>query len=166
MWHKKEKSILISTWIISIILLLLFVPKDKIRHAQVSFLFKQTVTWIFGLLVVKYDLIEYPVRFFKKVNKTSFTFEYMVYPALCALFNLYYPEKRNNYIKGLYYIFHSSLITGFEVYAQKFTKLIKYKNGWKWYWSYSTIMFTYFLSRLYYKWFFKEEYKESPKTSI
>ncbi|WP_345774222.1 CBO0543 family protein [Cytobacillus sp. S13-E01] len=159
MRHKKDKSILVSTWIISLLLWLLFVPREKFREAQVSFLFKHIITWLFGLLVVKFNLIEYPVRFFKRVNKTSFTFEYMVYPTLCALFNLYYPDRKNNFIKGLYYILHSSLITVFEVYAVKYTKLIRYKNGWKWYWSFTTIMLTYYVSRLYHKWFFKEKAK-------
>ncbi|WP_420796956.1 CBO0543 family protein [Alkalihalobacterium alkalinitrilicum] len=74
-------------------------------------------------------LISYPSRlFFKKANRASFTFEYFVYPGLCSLFNLYYPEKRNDFVKLLYYCFYTSIITFFEIFAVKYTKVIKYKK--------------------------------------
>lgn len=68
MTYKAEKTILISSWIITALLLIRFVPKDKIRHAQVPFLFNQMITWFFGLLVVEKGLIEYPYRLFLKMN--------------------------------------------------------------------------------------------------
>ncbi|MBU9723382.1 hypothetical protein KS407_18345 [Bacillus alkalicola] len=147
---------LAASWIFSILLYLIFVPKNHTREAHVSFLFKQVMTWLFGLIVVEYGLIKYPVRIFKKSNKASFTFEYFVYPILCSIFNVHYPEKRKPLIKGLYYFFHTSIIVGFEYYAVKFTDLIRYPK-WRWYWSFITIWGTYYLSRLYYRWFFKIE---------
>ena len=84
------------------LLLYIFVPRNKIREAHTIFFFKQFVTWFFGLLVVEKNLISYPSRlFFKKTIKSSFTFEYFVYPALCVLFNFYYPERRNKMDKNL-----------------------------------------------------------------
>ncbi|MEH7272491.1 CBO0543 family protein [Neobacillus vireti] len=60
-----------------------FVPKNKIRHAPVIFLFKQVITWLFGLLVVEKNLIEYPFRlYFKKAYKGSFCFEYFFLPCI------------------------------------------------------------------------------------
>jgi hypothetical protein len=142
---------------ISIFLLIKFVPKDKIRHALVPFLSKQVITWLFGLLVVEKNLIEYPYRpFFKKTYKASFCFEYFFYPLVSTLFNLYYPEKRNILIKTLYYFIHTSLITWLEVLIVTYTKLIRYKK-WNWYWSFITIGFSNYLSRVFYKWFFKEK---------
>jgi hypothetical protein len=139
------------------LLLYIFVPRNKIRDACTIIFFKQFVTWFFGLLVVEKNFISYPSRlFFKKTIKSSFTFEFFVFPALCVLFNFYYPERRNKWIKTLYYFVHSGLITGFELYAVKYTDNIHYKK-WKWYWSLLSIWFTYYLSRSYYKWFTKEE---------
>lgn len=155
MAYKAEKTIEISSWIVTVLLLIRFVPKDKMREAQVAFLFKQIMTWVFGLAVVEKGLIKYPVRlFFKHANKSSFTFEYFVYPALCALFNLYYPEKRNGYVKSLYYIFHAGSITLFELFAVTYTNLIRYPK-WSWYWSFITLGITNYFSRLYFRWFFK-----------
>ena len=140
-------------------LLLVFVPRNKIREAQLSFLFKQVITWIFGLLVVEKNLISYPSRlFFNKANKSSFTFEYFIYPALCSFFNLYYPEKKSNFYKFCYYFLFSGIITGLEIVGCKYTNLIKYKN-WKWYWSFITMWVTYYISRIYYRWFFKDKRK-------
>ncbi|MEQ2466044.1 CBO0543 family protein [Niallia hominis] len=159
MKNKLEKRIELSAWIIMSFLLLVFVPRNKIREAQLSFLFKQVLTWIFGLLVVEKNLISYPSRlFFKKANKSSFTFEYFVYPALCSFFNLYYPEKRSTFYKFCYYLLFSGIITGFEVVGCKYTNLIKYKN-WKWYWSFITMWVTYYISLIYYRWYFKDKLK-------
>ncbi|WP_330218272.1 CBO0543 family protein [Ornithinibacillus contaminans] len=136
-------------------LLFKFVPRNRIREAHVSFLFKQLITWLFGLLVVEKNLISYPNRlFFRKANRSSFTFEYFVYPALCTLFNLYYPEKPHIVKKLIYYLFHTSIITVFETFAVKYTNLIQYKK-WTWYWSFITVWLTYYLSRIYHSWFFK-----------
>jgi hypothetical protein len=154
--YKVEKTILVSSWIFTILLLFRYVPKEKIREAQVAFLSKQAITWLFGLLVVENRLIEYPYRlFFRKSNKASFTFEYFIYPALCVIFNLHYPENRNATFKALYYLFHTSLITAFELVALKYTKLIRYSN-WTWYWSFITIWISYYISCLNFRWFFKK----------
>lgn len=160
MKKKLDRNIELSAWGITAILLLIFVPKKRIREAQIAFLFKHIITWLFGLLVVEKKLIIYPKRlFFSKAIKSSFTFEYFVYPALCALFNLYYPEKRPAYIKMLYYFFHTSVIAGFELFAVKYTNLIKYKK-WTWYWSFITVWLTYYVSHLNHKWFYRNKESE------
>jgi hypothetical protein len=159
--YKKEKIIEISSWIIVSLVLIKFIPKNKLREAHVAFLFKQVLTWLVGLLVVENGNIKYPFRtFFKKSMKSSFTFEYFVYPALDALFNTYYPEKRNNIIKVLYYLFHTSFIVFLEIIALKYTKLIRYEK-WNWYWSFITIWLCYYVSRLYQRWFFKDTFTKS-----
>jgi len=156
--YRKEKTIMIFIYIINAFLLFTFVPKDKTRQASVAFLFKQVMTWLFGLIVVEKKLISYPYRlFFKRTYKGSFSFEYFFYPVLCVLFNLYYPEKRNVLMKTLYHFIHASAITALEVLLLKYTKLIRYKK-WNWYWSLITIWFTNFLSHQFYNWFFKESH--------
>ena len=150
-----DRTIELLAWIVTSLLLIKFVPRKRMREAIVSFLFKQVITWLFGLLVVEKDLISYPNRlFFKKTIKSSFTFEYFVYPGLCALFNLYYPENKPKIIKFLYYSFHTSIITIFEIIAVKYTNLIKY-NKWSWYWSFITMYMSYFFSRIFQRWFFR-----------
>ncbi|WP_185806846.1 CBO0543 family protein [Bacillus sp. HMF5848] len=152
----KDKGILVCIWAVTIVALLLFIPKDKVRHGVLAFLYKQIVTWLFGLVVVDKGLIAYPIRIFSKANKSSFSFEYFFYPSLCAIFNIHYPEGKSKWLKGFYYLFHAGFITLVEVCAEKYTNLIQYKR-WSWYWSFLTIATTYYSSRLFYRWFFAEE---------
>lgn len=159
----KDKGILLLSWVVTIVLLVLNVPRNRVRHAILAFLYKQMVTWLFGLLVVEKGLIKYPVRFFKKANKTSFSFEYFIYPALCSIFNMNYPENKSRFIKFFYIMLHSGSVTFVEYLIERNTRLITYVK-WKWYWSFITMAVTYYSSRVFYRWFFKEEYSfDLPK---
>ncbi|WP_257008174.1 CBO0543 family protein [Bacillus sp. FJAT-45350] len=154
MSKRRDKVILSFSWISMALLLLLFVPKEKQRQAHLAFLFKQLLTWLFGLVVVEKGLIRYPLRIFKKANKTSFTFEYFVYPALCAFFIIYYPHRKNLLVKSVYHLISPTLITLFEYFLVKFTKLIEYKK-WRRYWSFLTISIVDLIAYFYVLWFFK-----------
>ncbi len=157
MAYRKERMVIASAYAISAFLLLNFVPKNKIRYAIVPFLFKQVLTWAFGLLVVEKKLITYPYRaFFKRAYKGSFCFEYIFYPVFSVIYNLYYPEKRNVWIQTLYCFMYTSLLVGFETLIVKHTKLIRYKK-WNWYWSFITICITNYMSQVFYRWFFKND---------
>jgi hypothetical protein len=81
----KEGIIEVDVWVIMIIALLLFVPKNKMREASVVYLFKLFLTWALGLFVVQMKWIEYPKRFiFPYAHRSNFTFEYFVYPSICV----------------------------------------------------------------------------------
>jgi len=149
-----EKKILTLAWIISIACFYLFIPRDKRRNAHVVFLFMQVITWLIGLEVVTLGLIEYPIRFFSNATKTSFTFEFLVYPIISAFFNVYYPENKGNSTKFKYYIIICSLITGLELLFESNTQVIKYIN-WTGYYTWITVFVSLYISRLYYRWFFK-----------
>lgn len=141
-------------WAIMIVLLILFIPKHKIREAQVAFLFKQFVTWVLGLLVVELRLIEYPVRLFPYANKTSFTFEYFIYPSICAIFNVHYPENKGHFGQFVYYFIYCTTLTGVEVIAEKYTNILKYIH-WNWFITWISLFVTFYITRRYYIWFFK-----------
>lgn len=149
-----EYIILASSWIILAILLLIFVPKSRIREANVILMFKQVMTWLLGSIVVQLHLIEYPVRLFPYALRTSFTFEFFVYPSLCVFFNLYYPEDKGLFRRFVHYFIYTTGITVFEVILETYTNNIRYIN-WTWYYTWITIFITFLLSRFYYTWFFK-----------
>lgn len=150
----KERIIEIAAWVILSVLLFGLVPGDKIRDAQVIFLFKQVLTWLLGLLIVEMNLIEYPVRVFQKATKSSFTFEYFAYPVICVFFNLYYPFGKSIAAQLLHYVLYTSGITIFEALLERHTRLIKYIH-WQWYWTWVTIFLTFTASNFYYRWFFQ-----------
>jgi hypothetical protein len=155
----KEKIIETSVWVIMIIALLVFVPRNKMREAWVSYLFKLFLTWGLGLFVVQMMWIEYPVRFiFPYAHRSSFTFEYFVYPAICILFLLHYPEKKSYITRLSYFAAYCSIMTLLEVLIEQNTSLIHYIK-WTWYWTWISLFLTFFLSRLFYVWFFRMKSK-------
>ncbi len=150
---KWDSFLLIFVWILGIALIFV-IPKDKKRIAIVVFLFKQFITLLLGLIVVEFNLLSYPVRFFSEVNRASFTYEYFIYPVCCSVFNVYYPNTRSYLFKLGYYAAFCTVLTIPEVMIEHHTNLIKYIH-WNWYWTWSSLFITFFLSRLFCKWFFK-----------
>lgn len=70
------KGLLYFVWFATLISIVFFIPKAKVRVAIVAVLFKQVITWPLGLFVADMGWIQYPIRFFENANQTSFTFEY------------------------------------------------------------------------------------------
>ncbi|MBI0580026.1 hypothetical protein IEC97_21945 [Neobacillus cucumis] len=149
--------ILLFVWVVSTGILF-FIPKHKIRLAVVAFLFNQIITFLIGLVVVELRMIEYPVRLFASINRTSLTFEYYAFPVVCAAFNVWYPKSRGNLFQLGYYVGYSSLLTILEVMIEKYTHLIKYLH-WEWYISWITIGVALFITRLFCTWFFAKRRK-------
>jgi hypothetical protein len=147
-----EWWILLSVWVVATGILF-FIPKNKIRLAVVAFLFQQIITFLIGLVVVEFGLLEYPVRLFPTVNRTSFTFEYYAFPVICAAFNVWYPNDRSILIQVGYYVGVSSVLTIAEVILEKYTKLINYIQ-WEWYTSLITICLALYIAREFCVWFF------------
>lgn len=135
--------------------IIFFIPKNKRRLAIVAFLFKQMITFLIGLVVVELGLLEYPVRLFASINRTSFTFEYYAFPVACAAFNVWYPKDRSTLMQMGYYVGFTSVLTIGEVIIEKYTDLIKYIH-WDWYISWITIGLSFFISRLFCVWFFEQ----------
>jgi hypothetical protein len=91
----KEGIIEASVWVILIIALLLFVPKIKLSEALLVYTFTLFLGFFIGLFIVQMKWIEYPARIlFRYADRTEFTLEFVLYPAICVLFILYYPWKK------------------------------------------------------------------------
>lgn len=150
-----ERILLIAIWTVTIIGLVLLTPRKQIRPAIVIFMFKQIMTWLFGLLVVEYRLISYPVREFVYASKTSFSFEYFIYPAICVVFVLRYPERKSVLHRIGWYVFFPTWMTIAEVLIERYTLLISFLN-WSWYWTWITLFLTFTISRLFYLWFMRK----------
>lgn len=148
-----EKFIFGIVWLISFISVW-FIPKPKYRESSFIFLFTQLPAWIFGLLVVEFGLIEYPVRELYKSNATNFSFEYLVLPLICIFFNFYYPEGKGLYKKLVYYITILGVFTLLEFIVERNTLILKYIH-WEWYTTFITMGLVIYFVRSVYKWFFK-----------
>ncbi|MBP1155573.1 MULTISPECIES: CBO0543 family protein [unclassified Paenibacillus] len=148
-----EYIILIVVWVLSF-LLIFAIPRDKLRVAMVAFLFKQMITWFLGLVVVELGLLVYPVRCLPEVNRTSFIYEYLAYPMVCAVFNARYPSHRSRWFQLGYYAAYCTVLTLTEVLIEIYTDLIEYIH-WNWFWTWSSLFITFFMTRLFCVWFFK-----------
>lgn len=152
----KEYIVIALEWIVCIALLIKFIPRNKIREAQVAFMFKHVITWLTGLAVVEAGLIEYPVRLFPHASRTNFTFEYFTYPAFCAVFNLHYPENKSGFSQFMYYFYYCTGLTIAEVMLERYTNILKYIH-WTWYITWISFFVTFYLTRKYCLWFFRKE---------
>lgn len=151
---------IIFAWVVTSISLVLLIPKQKISVAVVSFLFKQLLTWVLGLVVVQLDLIEYPVRLFPKATMTSFDFEFFIYPSICAIFIVHYPENKSRVKQLLYYAAYCTGITVVEVLVERYTDIITYKH-WHWYTTWLSLFATLYLNKKLVGWFFRRVEKEA-----
>lgn len=149
-----EYIILVLVWIISIGLLLYVVPRGKRREAQISFLFMQTLAWFFGVIVVELELIVYPVRFFAYTLKNSFTFEFLAFPTISVLFNIFFPKRKPLNKRLLYISTFPTVLIMIEVLLEKYTDNIEYLN-WNWFYSWSSMLAALLVSYAYFNWFFK-----------
>jgi hypothetical protein len=148
----RDYALIIVEWIITIGLLIKFIKINKVREAYIAFTFKQILTWMLGLTVAELKLIEYPVRLFPYANKTSFTFEYFVYPSICAIFNVNFPEGKSTSKNFMYYFYYTTSLTIVEVIVEKYTDIIKYLH-WAWYTTWITLFITFFITRRFYVWY-------------
>ena len=151
----KETIIYIIEAILMIVLLFAFIPKSKIREAHVAYLFTQIVTWPIGLIVADFILIEYPIRLFSYANKAHFIFEFFLFPCICTLFVINYPEKKNAFVRFMYYFCFCTTLSIIEVIQERFTDVLEYKQ-WTWYVTWITMFITFYMVRKYNKWFFKK----------
>lgn len=150
-----EIIILSLSWIIAIILFIIFVPKSKIRLALIGILVMQMLTWPLGMIAAEFDLIHYPIRFFPEATEVSFTFEYFVFPIVSTLFNLHYPN--GSLWKGL--AFTSVIVTAItiaEVILEKYTNTIVYLE-WHWTWSWLSMFVILHLSYAIFRWIVKKD---------
>ncbi|MBB3113871.1 hypothetical protein FHS18_005986 [Paenibacillus phyllosphaerae] len=147
-----NRIVLIGCIVLTALLLLLFTPRDKFREVILVFLFKQVLTWPMGVLAVEANWIHYPVREFPNTIKTSFSFEYFIYPAICILFVLRYPKHKPLPYKIGWYLFFPSWMTAAEVLIEHETKLIQYIN-WSWYLTWLSLIITFRMSHAFYDWY-------------
>lgn len=152
-----ERWIIAGAIVLSILLIGKFVPKERAREAWVPFLSLGSITWIAGLFVVEMGWIHYPVQLFSienKVNESSFTFEFFLFPVLAILFSIHYPSRKSLFVKWLYAIVFSGVFTVAEVILEAYTNLVKY-DEWKWHWTFFSVLLVLMINHQYVKWFRK-----------
>jgi hypothetical protein len=150
----EEQIVEFSSWVLAVLLLILFVPLRQWRKASIALSFMQLITWMTGFWVVQFGWIEYPNRFFSRATMASVTFEYFVYPIVAVVFVIRYPLKHSILKKVGYTLAYPTIITIGEVFLEKYTETIEY-HQWRWYWSWTTILAGLLCTHYYCEWFFQ-----------
>ncbi|MEK1832811.1 CBO0543 family protein [Priestia megaterium] len=97
--------------------------------------------------LVNRQIIQYPIRFIPKEFKSNVLFDFLCLPTVSLW--LYHLTKNDNPFKIVYKIVLTiSSLFLVELWAEKNTKLIKWKKGWKWYHSLISLNVRTLLSRL------------------
>ena len=87
------------------------------QEAWVIFLFLQVITWPAGLIAVEMGWIEYPIHLYPKANlynRTSFSFEFFLFPVVAIIFKLYFPRNKKGFGSLLYYVLFAGFFTFLE----------------------------------------------------
>jgi hypothetical protein len=103
--------------------------------------------------------IGYPVHEFGEANHTSFTFEYIAYPAVAVYYCIYYPYGGALLRRSLYMLAYPTGITLVEVPLEWYTEVIDY-TGWHWYYTWASIMMTLLVTQWFHLWFFGRSFVE------
>ncbi|MGD6853889.1 CBO0543 family protein [Bacillus infantis] len=152
-----QRWLILGIILLSILCLKLLVPMEKVREAWVIYLFLQVMTWPAGLIAVEMGWIEYPIQLYPKANlynRTSFSFEFFLFPAVAIIFSLYFPRNKNVLGSLLYYLSFAGFFTFLEVLLETNTKLVEY-HEWEWYWTLFSVMMFLYINHKFYRWFSK-----------
>lgn len=117
--------ILIS-WIVSVVLLFIVVPRSRIREYLAVFLCFQALTWLTSIILTSFDMLSSPVRLFDRATKISFTSEFIVYPTVAVVFHRWFPSREGK----MRVFFHYMLfVGGISLYTLvgKFTGVMSFK---------------------------------------
>ena len=127
----KEILILIFSWLISIFLMLKFIPKEMKRTAHITFLFVSTITWIYEYIQLLFGLVEFPFREFNVATKMSFSLYYLVYPTFGVFFITLYPREKGKLQIFIHFFVFAIALTIYSVIIEKYSSLITFKK-WDW----------------------------------
>jgi hypothetical protein len=139
-------------WIIGLILLKVFTPKNRKRKLIFAIFICQAFIWLSDLIHVKYKLLLFPTREFPHATDILITTDYFFYPLLCGFYIIYEP-KVNLLWRTLYLSLWISGIVLFDVLIERYTNLIEYIN-YAWYWTWGVFFCLFALTNLIYHWFF------------
>jgi hypothetical protein len=154
-----ERFILIAIATLSMSTII-YIPKEQIRKALLSFLAFQTTTWFTSIILVQRGKAEFPVREFIRATSVNFVPQFIFYPTLFMWFILLFPKNKSIPVKITHYILFVSIMVWFIYFTSKYTDIYNFPNST----DFSTIargytrnLFQFAICYFYITWFFKKE---------
>jgi hypothetical protein len=146
--RKKEHKSLVIFTMIGTILWLFIVRKPPVKSNITIHIMTSILTTTIDKILVELKFLKYPVRFFPKVFNIHIVFDLLLCPVITiAHFQISKNDKNwlIIFIKLLFFTTPQLLI---EIWAVNKTRLIQWKNGWKWYHTYVSMNIKFFLVRM------------------
>ncbi|MEH7014586.1 CBO0543 family protein [Neobacillus niacini] len=150
----KEILILVFSWVIAVLCLLKYVPKDKRRVAHITFLFGQAFSWLFEYFQVRLELLEFPFREFNYATKMSFSLHYVIFPTYAVFFILLYPIQKAPKWIIIYYLIYGMALPTYAFFLERYSSLIDYKK-WNWFLAVIVNLIAMFIVKKFVFWFKK-----------
>lgn len=148
-----ERGILAAAWLISFAIFLFVVPRNRVKEACLLFLSSQVITWPASLLLVELGFIANPVREFPAATRSNFTFNFLFYPLISMLANLYYPVHGSKWKQTGYQMIVLGGLSGLMQLVQTYTSLINYMK-FNWLLSFLIMLFAFNATRKFTGWYF------------
>jgi len=134
------------------ILMFMIKRKGMKKYIPVGF-FASYYANIWCFLAMNFNWWNFPTRIFDKPDDISWPVNFVVVPIMAMFWVRYIPRGLGRQISWAFLL--TTLLTGFEYLAERYTGLIKYHNGYDWYYSYILWFFSWFVWYWFYKWLYK-----------
>jgi len=137
---KTEINFLRIMTVICIGLLPFLLKKRPIKDWLLVFSFNALSNGIVDNILVKKKYLEYPIRLLPHLFSIHILFDFLIYPTFTIIFNqLTTKDQPIKILMKLLLIV--TPLTFIETVAEKKTQMIKWKKNWKWYHTFSYIIF-------------------------
>jgi hypothetical protein len=137
--RKANKSFLHTFLVLNLLAIVpILLRKPPLKEWLLVFLFDGFINGLADRFIVAHNFVSYPVRLLPKVFKTHVLFDYLISPTFTVLFNQFTEKDRPAKI-GLKLVLLLMPLSIVEFLAAKYTRLINWKSGWKWYYSFVTL---------------------------
>lgn len=146
---------IILMWVMGMLAYLFLTPKKHYRKLLFTLLVCQTLLWLNSLILVEFDLIDYPVREFPKATNLLITTAYFFYPLLCGFYIAYEP-KQTMMVRLFYLSIWISALVLYDLILVNYTNLIKYVH-YAWYLTWIDFFCIFAVTNVVYQWFFKDK---------
>ena len=143
--RKSEKNILRVLFVFGIFSFLNLIRKPPMKDWLIIFFLKSYISSILDTIVVRKGYVQYPVKLSKTFG-ISFLFDYLLFPIACIYYN---QVTMNGKIKSiiLKVLYFSVPMTLGELWLEKHTKIVKYKKGWNFFYTFSSLSGTFIFVR-------------------
>lgn len=122
----KEILVLLFSWLISIVLLVKYIPRERKRNAHITFLFVQAIAWIYEYIQLLLGVMDFPYREFEEATKMSFSLHYLIYPTFGVFFIMLYPTDSKNPRIITHYLIFAIAITTYSFLVEKYSSLFNW----------------------------------------